>query len=136
MKMKTLLTALLLSFCLTSWAAAPRTITQANVNQIRIGQTTEPELVQLFGTPTTRFVDLRGHTSLDWFRSVPMPFGAYLPLVGELFGGLDIEAQQLAVVLGPNGRVVHYEVHSSKKTLQPAAQTVTTTTVRKTNYSK
>jgi hypothetical protein len=136
MKTNILLTALLLSSCLTSWAWAPRSITQANVNQIRIGQTTESELVQLFGVPTTRFVDLRGHTSLDWFRSVPMPVGAYLPLVGELFGGLDIEAQQLAVVLAPNGRVIHYEVHSSKKTLQAAAQTVTTPTVRETNYAK
>jgi hypothetical protein len=136
MKTKILVTALLLSSCLTTWAWAPRTITQANVNQIRIGQTTEPELVQLFGAPTTRFVDLRGHTSLDWFRSVPMPIAAYLPFVGELFGGLDIEAQQLSIVLGPNGRVIHYEVHSSKKTLKPAAQTVTTTTARETNYSK
>ncbi len=121
MKTNILVTALFLSFCLTSWAGAPRSITQANVNQIRIGQTSEPELVQLFGAPTTRFVDLRGRIALDWFRSVPMPIPAYLPLVGELFGGLEIEAQQLSVVLGPDGRVLHYEVHSSENRLKPAA---------------
>ena len=136
MKTKILFSILLLSSCLTSWAWAPRSITQANLNQIRIGQTTEPELVQLFGAPTTRFVDLRGHTSLDWFRSVPMPLPAYLPLAGELFGGLEVDAQQLSVVLGPNGRVIRYEVHSSEKRLKTAAQSVTTTSVRQTNYSK
>lgn len=120
MKTKVLAVALLLCTCLTSWAWGPRTITQANVNQIRLGQTTEPELVQLFGAPTTRFVDLQHRTSLDWFRSVPMPLLSYLPLVGELLGGLDVEAQQLFVTLGPDGRVLRYEVHSSKNRLKPA----------------
>ncbi len=137
MKTKILVTALLLSSCLTSWAWAPHRITQANVNQIRIGQTSEPELLQLFGPPTTRYVDLRHSTSLDWFRSVPMPLPAYLPLIGQFLGGMNVEAQQLSVVLGSDGRVLRYEVHSSKDTLKSGPQQVTTTTtVRETRHSK
>jgi hypothetical protein len=117
MKTRILVTAVLLCTCLTSWGE-PRRITQSHVNQIRIGQTTEPQLVELFGTPTTRFVDLRQVVSLDWFRSVPMSPAAYLPLIGELVGGLDVEAQQLTVFVAPNGRVMRYEVHSSKNHLQ------------------
>lgn len=124
MKTKILVTVLLISSCLTSWAWAPRRITQANINQIRLGQTTESELVRLFGPPSTRFVDLRQRISLDWFRSVPMSIPAYLPLIGELVGGLDVEAQQLYVVLSPDGRVLHYEVHSSKKLLKSGPQTI------------
>ena len=135
MKTKILVSAILISSCLTSWAWAPRSITQANVNQIRIGQTTEAELVQLFGAPTTRSVDLRHLISLSWFRSVPMPIPAYLPLIGQFLGGLDVEAQELSVVLAPDGRVLRYNVYSSKDRLKSGPQRVMTT-VRETRYSK
>ena len=112
MKIKVLVTAILLSTCLTSWGF-PKSITQQEISQIRIGQTTEADLLNLFGPPTTRFVDM-SHISLDWFRSVPMPAASYLPFIGELTGGLNIEAQQLSVVLSPGGRVLRYEMHSSR----------------------
>jgi hypothetical protein len=135
MKTKFLLCAIFLSSCLTSWAHFPPTITQQNINQIQIGQTTEAELVLLFGTPTTRFVDLARYTAIDWFRSVPPPAQSYIPVIGSCLGGLDIDAQQLTVVLSPGGRVVRYEVHSSLDRLH-AATRVTTTTRRETLGSK
>lgn len=135
MKTKFLLCAILLSSCLTSWAHFPPTITQQNINQIQIGQTTEAELVLLFGTPTTRFVDLARYTAIDWFRSVPPPAQSYIPVIGSCLGGLDIDAQQLTVVLSPGGRVVRYEVHSSLDRLH-AATRVTTTTRRQALGSK
>ncbi|MEO7166720.1 MAG: hypothetical protein ABI787_03275 [Spartobacteria bacterium] len=136
MKTKFLVAAILLSSCLTSWAWYPRSITQARVDQIHLGQTTENDLLQLFGVPTTRFVDLKQRISLDWFRSVPMPVSGYLPLVGQFLGGLNVEAQQLTVFLSANGRVIRYEVHSSKDRLKPGSTQVTTTTRRETGYSK
>jgi hypothetical protein len=114
MKTKFLITAIFLSSCLTSWAWFPKSITSQKINQIHIGQTTEADLLHLFGPPTTRFVDISHIISLDWFRSVPMPPASYLPLIGELVGGLNIEAQQLSVVLSPGGRVIRYEMRSSK----------------------
>ena len=119
MKTKILVTAILISTCLTGWASYPRSITQSEVDQIRIGQTTEADLVHLFGAPSTRFVDLRGTVSLDWFRSVPMTIPAYLPFI-NFFVVPHVEAQQLAVVLGSSGRVLRYEVHSSQGNLKPA----------------
>jgi hypothetical protein len=32
-----------------------------------------------------------------------MPIGGYLPLIGELCGGLHVDAQQLTVLLTPDG---------------------------------
>jgi hypothetical protein len=122
MKTKLLVATILLSSCLTSWAWFPKSITQEKINQIRVGQTTEADLVQLFGPPTTRFVDISHIMSLDWFRSVPMSPGGYVPLLGELFGGLKVEAQQLSVVLGSSGRVIRFEAHSSKDTLKTEPQ--------------
>jgi hypothetical protein len=112
MKIKLLFAAIFLSTCLTSWGY-PKSITQEKISQIRVGQTTEADLLNLFGPPTTRFVDL-SHISLDWFRSVPMPAASYLPFIGEPTGGLDIEAQQLSVVLSPGGRVLSYTMQSSR----------------------
>jgi hypothetical protein len=127
MKTKILVAAILLSSCLTGWAGFPKTITQEMVNQIRVGQTTEADLVQLLGPPTTKYLGSAHIVSLDWFRSVPMPPASYLPFIGELCGGLDVEAQQLWVVLGGSGRVIRYEVHSSKNTLKAATQPLRTT---------
>jgi hypothetical protein len=125
MKTKFLVATLLISSCLTILASYPSRITQANVNQIRPGQTTEAELVNLFGVPTTRFVDLAHYTAIDWFRSVPAPAQSYIPLIGSCLGGLNVEAQQLTVVLSPGGTVVRYEVHSSRNTLHAARQVAT-----------
>jgi len=136
MRTKILVSVFLLLSCLTTWAWYGHPITQEKVDQIRIGQTTEADLVHLFGAPTTRFVDLRHDTALDWFRSQPMPAGAYLPFVGELFGGLHVDAQQLYVLLSPGGRVLHYEVHSSLGTLKARGETLTVTTSRRTSYTK
>jgi hypothetical protein len=134
MKTKILVSAILLSSCLTSWAWFPPSITQKNIDQIRIGQSTEADLVHLFGAPTTRFVDLNHQTALDWFRSVPMPWSGYLPLIGQFLGGLNVDAQQLYVLLSPDGRVLHYEVNNSAHTLK--ARTQSRTVVGHTGYSK
>ena len=112
MKTKFLVIAIFLSTCLTSWAF-PKCITQEKINQIQIGQTTEAELFHLFGPPTTRFTDMSHTISLDWFRSVPMPPSGYVPLIGQFLGGLNLEAQQLSVVVGPGGKVIRYAMHSS-----------------------
>lgn len=134
MKTKFLVCALLLSTCLTSWAWFPPAITRARLAQIRAGQTTEADLVHLFGTPTTRTTDLAHYITIDWFRSVPAPPQSYIPLIGSFLGGMNIDAQQLSVFLTPGGRVVRYEFHSSR---DPSHATqVTTTTVRHTAYSK
>jgi hypothetical protein len=110
--------ALLISSCLTSWAWFPPSLTQEKINQIKVGVTTEADLVQLFGPPTTRHIDLRNRITDDWFRSVPMPWSGYLPFIGQLCGGLDLDAQELWVLLTPDGRVIKFEAHSSKASRQ------------------
>jgi hypothetical protein len=123
---------LLVASCLTTWAYPPM-ITQAKLNQIRIGQTTEADLVALFGTPTTRMVDIRRQVEVDWFRTKPMPAAGYVPLIGSFIGGLDIEAQQLHVLLSPAGRVLRFEARSSKNNLNGPGQQPS---VRQAKYSQ
>jgi hypothetical protein len=134
MKTKILTTAILICSCLTSWAWFAKSITQTKVNQIQLGRTTEPQLVELFGLPNTRFVDIRHVTSLDWFRSVPPPVSGYLPIVGSFLGGLRMQVQHLAVVLDASGRVLRYEIYDSTGAVKARSQRLTT--IRETRYSK
>jgi hypothetical protein len=62
-----------------------------------------------------------------------MPWSGYIPLIGQFCGGLDVDAQQLAVLLTPDGRVIKYEAHSSRSNRQLEQQTLK---VRHTGYAK
>jgi len=122
MKTKLLAFAILISSTLTTWAWFPPAITQERVNRIQIGQTTEADLVRVFGTPTIRKTDIRGQVELDWFRSRPIPWQGYLPLIGSFIGGLDVEAQQLYVLLSPQGTVLRFSAYSSATELRTPNQ--------------
>ncbi len=115
MKIRILLAAVA-TFCLTS-CATERPITQATVNRIRPGVTTEADLVHAFGKPDTKAAVYQGRTTLAWFRSLgPAPTG-YLPLVGQFAGGLDLDVQQLSVEIA-GGKVASYTVYDSKGAVQ------------------
>lgn len=113
MKIRTLL-AVLLASCLTSCATNHGAFTQPSIHQIRLGQTTEADLVAFYGPPDTRWVIANsGEIQLDWFRSVaPGPAG-YVPFIGPFFGGLDLQVQQLTVRLRRDGRVTNYRMYDS-----------------------
>lgn len=134
MKIKILIAAILACSCLTSQAWFAQSINQAKINQIQPGQTTEAELVQLFGPPDTKLLDIYHKTSLDWFRSVPPPVSSYIGVVGQFLGGLHLQVQQLSVVLGPSGTVQRYTIFDSTGAVK--ARTQVRTTVRETKYSK
>ena len=105
--------ALLTLVCLTSYAAHGKSITQEKVNEIRPGWTTEADLVRTFGPPTTKIVDLKGETSLDWYYSSPISAQNYIPLVGPALGGMRMKVWQLWVVLDVNGEVKRYIAYGS-----------------------
>lgn len=133
MKTKILIAAILASSCLTSSAWFAKLITPEKVNRIRPGQTTEAELVWLFGPPDSRFSDLDHIASLDWFRAVPPP-SSYLPLIDVFVGGLNVRTKELNVVLGPSGRVLRYQYYDSNSAVRTLTQR--RTSVRETKYSK
>lgn len=111
--------ALLLLLCLTSKAMAGELITQAKVDQITRGLTTEEDLVRAFGPPTTKTVCPPGEVTLDWFYASPISAQNYIPIFGPAFGGADVKAWELWVVLRPNGtvkRAVAYRHYVSGET--------------------
>ena len=117
--MKTrILLAVLLAFCFPSCASYYGVLTPTSIQQIRVGVTTEADLVQLFGPPDTRFSSDSGtRAQLDWYRSIPPEPAGYLPWIGQFFGGLDLQVQQLTVSLGRGGRVVSFRMYDSDGTV-------------------
>lgn len=115
-----LLLAGLVAACLTSCASDQ--ITQAKLNQIRPGLTTEADLVQLFGNPDTQLSTYNGTTTLDWIRSEGPPLYGYLPLIGQDIGGMDLDVQQLTVIVAPNRTVRQVRVYNSFGEVQSEAR--------------
>ena len=111
--------ALVMLVCLTSTAMAGKSITQAKVNQITPGFTTEEDLVRAFGPPTTRTICPPGETTLDWFYTSPISAQNYIPIIGPLLGGTHMRAWELWVVLRTNRavkRYIAYEHHVNGQT--------------------
>ena len=102
-----LLALVILAF-LTSHATAGHSITQAKVNQIIPGQTTEEDLVRVFGPPATKTVCPPEERTLDWFYISPISAQNYIPVIGPALGGTQVRAWELWVVVGARGEVKRY----------------------------
>jgi hypothetical protein len=113
-----ILFAVVLGFCLTSCATSYFAISRPAVNSIRPGVTTEGDLVTLFGPSDTKWPANRGMTGLDWFRSAGPAAPGYAPVLGQFWGGLDIDVQQLSVFVSPGGRVESYTFYDSDGTIK------------------
>jgi hypothetical protein len=100
--------AVLILAGLASYATAGESITQEKIRQIRPGHTTEEDLVRTFGLPATQTVCPEGETTLDWFYASPISSQNYIPIIGPALGGTQVNAWELWVVMGWNGRVKRY----------------------------
>jgi outer membrane protein assembly factor BamE (lipoprotein component of BamABCDE complex) len=100
--------ALLVSLFLANKALAGQSITQAKVNQITPGLTTEEDLFRAFGAPTTKTVCPPGQVTLDWFYVSPISAQNYIPFIGPAFGGAQLTAWELWVSLRADGTVKRY----------------------------
>jgi len=100
--------ALIVLVCLTSTAMAGESITQAKVDQITPGLTTEEDLFRAFGPPDTKTVCPPGEVTLDWFYASPISAQNYIPFIGPAFGGAQVKAWELWVTMRANGTVKRY----------------------------
>jgi hypothetical protein len=104
----TLISVLVILSCLTKHARAGNSITQAKIDGIRPGQTTEAELVRTFGPPATKMVCPPEEKTLDWFYVKPISAQNYIPIIGPALNGTQVKAWELWVVLRADGTVRRY----------------------------
>ncbi|HDS1203086.1 TPA: outer membrane protein assembly factor BamE [Shewanella algae] len=70
-------------------------ITEADINSIVVGTTTEASLVSKFGKPLVKGKDSDGNTNLSWYYVKSNFVGGY-------------EQTTLTVTFGPDGKVKNY----------------------------
>lgn len=85
---------------------------EAKVTQITKGQTTEADLLAMFGDPTERSTDSSGAVSVQWMYIEQRTNGkTFIPFAGAFLGGTDSKHKTLYVTLNPGGTVETF--HSS-----------------------
>jgi hypothetical protein len=90
-----------------------RPIDMARVKQIRIGHTTEAQLIAMFGSPITTTRLGQGQSMLTWFHSVG---GSATTLSTPVVSATQLKMQVLSVHLSPAGTVEFYSFSGDSPT--------------------
>ena len=89
-------------------------IAQEKVNQIKLGLTTEPDLLLLFGNPSRKTIDPSGTIVLTWvYSNASTKPETFVPLAGPFIGGYSTRLQQLTVLIDRKGRVAKWTMNNS-----------------------
>lgn len=79
------------------------------VTDIHKGETTEPQLVAMFGKPNMRGVNSETGTTLTWIYVEARAKGeTFIPLAGAFVGGVKSKTKSLIISLNQEGTVDHY----------------------------
>lgn len=104
-----ILGSLMVGLIIAGCASTGQNFDESKVSQIKKGQTTEAELVQMFGQPTNRAISSEGTTMLTWMYIESRVKGeSFIPGVGGFVGGTNSKQKYLTATLGPDGTVQNY----------------------------
>lgn len=98
----------LLTAILLGCASVGENFDERNVSQIKKGETTEAELLQMFGEPQNRTEDSEGTSTLQWTYTESVTKGeSFIPYAGPFLGGSRSKSKTLNVILR-DGKVVSF----------------------------
>ena len=99
-----LATALILTGC----ASVGQNFDDNKVSQIRKGESTEADLVALFGPPSQRTTNSEGRNTLSWnYHESETKGESFIPYAGAFMGGHKSRNKTLTVILA-DGKVASY----------------------------
>lgn len=79
------------------------------VSEIKKGETTERDLVKMFGPPSNRIIDSDRGLSLRWiYTEVTTKGTTFIPVVGAFAGGTNTKTKFLNVFLDTDGKVFSF----------------------------
>lgn len=83
--------------------------------QIKKNKTTQAQIREMLGKPTATALDANGQESWTYTYTEAGADGAsYIPIVGVLFGGTDVQSHSLVIAFNENGTVKNFSTSSSK----------------------
>jgi outer membrane protein assembly factor BamE (lipoprotein component of BamABCDE complex) len=108
------LIAALLAVVIAGCSSVGTPIAKDKISQIQVGVTTEPELIRIFGVPSTKTLDPSGSIVLSWVysRASTKP-ETFIPVAGVFVGGMHTRLQQLTVLINKTGRVERYTMNNT-----------------------
>lgn len=106
--MKTILTLCCVALLAVGCASTGNNFDENKLSQIKKGETTEQELVQMFGQPQNRSVNSDGVATLTWMYAEARVKGeSFIPYAGMFMGGSRTKMKSLVVTLAEN-KVTNY----------------------------
>jgi len=89
-------------------ASAGNNFDESKISQIKKGETTEADLVGIFGDPIQRGLDSNGMTTLTWMYVESRAKGeSFIPYAGPFIGGTRSKNKTLNVTLN-DGKVANF----------------------------
>ena len=86
-----------------SCASAGNNFDESKISQIKKGETTEADLVGMFGAPQNRSVNSDSGLTLTWIYSEARVKGeSFIPYAGPFLGGTRSKSKTLSVMLADN----------------------------------
>ncbi len=108
-QLKLIITALAAAF-VAGCASVGNNFDESQVSQIKKGETTESQLLEMFGAPQNRTVDSEGMTTLTWiYQESAVKGESFIPYAGAFLGGNRSNHKNLNVVL-LDGKVQNYNM--------------------------
>lgn len=100
--------ALACCFSMLGCASTGNNFDESRVSHIKKGETTESELIQMFGEPQQRGVNSEGQTTLTWMYVESTVKGeSFIPYAGPFIGGSRSKNKTLNVTL-LDGKVANF----------------------------
>lgn len=90
--------AVLLALVLTACASSGTKMDASKLDAISIGETTKPEMIQMFGKPLAQSYDSDGHLALTWYY---VHVGAF---------GTNMQQQSLVALFNDDGTLEKYNL--------------------------
>jgi outer membrane protein assembly factor BamE (lipoprotein component of BamABCDE complex) len=93
----------LLAVFAVSCASVGNNFDESKISQIKKGETTEADLVAMFGEPQNRSVNSDSGLTLTWIYSEAKVKGeSFIPYAGPFLGGTRSKSKTLSVMLADN----------------------------------
>lgn len=96
----------LITFGSVQCVSTGRRVDSEAASKIRVGRTTKQQVLNLLGSPDGSSTNGRGETTWTYnYTGAQMKPESYIPYVGGLVGGANMQQQATTVVFGPGGVV-------------------------------
>jgi len=112
--MRHVLIAALAAAILVGCATSGAKVTEQQIAQLKVGETTWSDMVALLGQPTSSTVTSQGTRMATYsYAQVTTRPETFIPFVGVFVGGADIKSNGVSLMFGKDGKLKNYSASAS-----------------------